>query len=653
MQHWRMKALVISCVALASVTCHALTLTEAYDLALMNDPTYRSALKDFESGAANKNIGLSALMPKLSANYYYYQNDTMQWTKGASASATQSKYPSENGSLQLTMPLFSMDAIARYRQGQSQANFSEEKFKYNAQDLLIRVTQAYLDTLFAQDSLKFQMTERDALLEQSKLMEKFFVNGESSKTDVLEALAAYRVSMSKIIDIEYTLENNRRKLVDIIGYPADSKEITPLDRQFQALPIKFRSFTEWRDVTMLNSPQIKAQAFQTEVALREYEKAVAGRYPVVNLVGTLSSQTSSTLTSIGIGYNQNYIGVQVSVPIYTGGESDARIAQTYASYEKAKADFDANRDQTITELKKQYDIVQSSLEKINAVSLAVDSTVALVKAMQKSVQFGERANVDLLNAQKSLSNNNRDLAQAKYNYLIAFLKLGQLSGTLDLDRFQQITKYFEDPTRPPVRIAVFKKEEPSDNKFNIVENFDQAGKVAQYGVAPAVASTIDMPPSQKPASAYKSLVTIESLKDSSKESPVTPAPSSKTSLAKPELAPSVPVVTTVAPSAKPAVSKASTAKTTLLKPPAPDPEIANLVYVPEPVKYRMLASDPAPTPNAPPALPISPKSSKYSSVKSLQETSVVDKVTPSFEEVKPIKPAFKKTIDIIPIDQIP
>jgi hypothetical protein len=37
-------------------------------------------------------------------------------------------------------------------------------------------------------------------------MEKFFVNGESSKTDVLEALAAYRVSMSKIIDIEYTLK---------------------------------------------------------------------------------------------------------------------------------------------------------------------------------------------------------------------------------------------------------------------------------------------------------------------------------------------------------------------------------------------------------------------------------------------------------------
>jgi len=655
MQALRMKALVISCLVFASVSSHALTLTEAYDLALMNDPTYRSALKDFESGTANKNLGLSALMPKLSANYYYYQNDTMQWSKGASTTASQSKYPSENGSLQLTMPLFSMDAIARYRQGQSQANFSEEKFKYNAQDLLIRVTQAYLDTLFAQDSLKFQTAERDALLEQSKLMEKFFVNGESSKTDVLEALAAYRVSMSKIIDIEYTLENSRRKLVDIIGYPTDTQEIIQLDRRFQALPVKFRSFTDWRDAAMLNSPQIKAQAFQVEVALREYEKAVAGRYPVVNLVGTLSSQTSSTLTSIGIGYNQNYIGIQVTVPIYTGGESDARIAQSYAAYEKAKADFDANRDQTITELKKQYDIVQSSSEKINAISLAVDSTVALVKAMQKSVQFGERANVDLLNAQKSLSNNNRDLAQAKYNYLIAFLKIGQLSGTLDNDRFQQITKYFEDPTRPPVRIAVFKKEEPSDNKFNIVENFDVGGKVAEYGVAPSVASKIDSPPSTKPAVAYKSMVTLESPKE-----PLVAKPSQITT----------PSSVSVVPNPSVTVSKTRNTKTTLLKPPAPDPEMANLVYVPESVKYRMLASDPITVvPPAPPIIPTPLNLSKYSSVKKAQDAVVADKAGVSLDsakvenpletkfetklETKPVKQTFKKTIDIIPIDQIP
>ena len=651
MAEWRVKASLISCFVLLSGTSHGLTMIEAYDLALMNDSTYRSALKDYESGVANKNLGLSALMPKLSANYYYYQNDTTQWSKGSTAPATQSKYPSENGSLQLTMPLFSMDAIARYRQGQSQANFSEEKFKYNAQDLLIRVTQAYLDTLFAEDQLKFQTAESNAFLEQSKLMEKFFINGESSKTDVLEALAAYRVSMSKIIDIEYNLENSRRKLVDIIGYPTTRQEITPLDRRFQALPVNFKSFTEWRDVAMLNSPQIKAQAFQVEVALREYEKAVAGRYPVVNLVGTLSSQSSSTVTSIGIGYNQNYIGVQVSVPIYTGGESDARIAQTYAAYEKAKADFDANRDQTVTELKKQYDIVQSSVEKINAVNLAVESTVALVKAMQKSVQFGERANVDLLNAQKSLSNNNRDLAQAKYNYLIAFLKLGQLSGTLDMDRFSQITKYFEDPTRPPVRIAVFRKEDPSNNQFNIVENFNLDGKVTEYGTAPSVASTMVTPPTVKESpGTYKSMVTLEEPKavkeiNAPKEPKLPPNNASSKSALLPK--PDVVLPETITP--KTVSSKAKNTKPTALKPPLPDPEVANMVYIPDPVRYRVFASDPLPTPK----VVVEPVNSKYTSVKTTPEVVEPSKLSAAVIETKPIKPIPKKTIDIIPVDQIP
>jgi len=648
MLDWRIKAFLFSCVVCACHPSQALTLNEAYDLALINDPTYRSALKDYESGAANKNLGLSALMPKLSANYYYYQNDTLQWTKGSNSSSSQSKYPSENGSLQLTMPLFSMDALARYRQGESQANFSEEKFKYNAQDLLIRVTQSYLDILYSQDQLRFQVTERDAFLEQSKLMEKFFVNGESSKTDVLESLAAYRISMSKIIDIEYNLENARRKLVDIIGYPATIQEITPIDRRFQALPMSFKSFTEWRDVTMLNSSQIKAQAFQTEVALREYEKAVAGRYPVVNLVGTLSSQTSATLTSIGLGYNQNYIGIQVTVPIYTGGESDARIAQTYAAYEKAKADFDATRDQTITELKKQYDIVQTSIEKIKAISQAVDSSTELVKAMQKSVQFGERANVDLLNAQKSLSNNNRDLAQAKYNYLIAFLKMGQLSGTLDLDRFTQITKYFEDPTKPPVRIAVFKKEEPSENKFNIVENFNLDRKVTEYGTAPSVASTIVTPPTVKESpGTYKSMGTLEepkvpmapiASKDSVNLRPNKSSLSAKQDVAIPD-----------ANSPKSISAKAKNTKPTPLKPPLPDPEVANMVYIPDPVRYRVFTSDPLPTPK----VVVEPVNSKYSAVKTTPEVVEPTKVSAAVVETKPIKPIPKKTIDIIPIDQIP
>ena len=211
-----------------------------------------------------------------------------------------------------------------------------------------------------------------------------------------------------------------------------------------------------------------------------------------------------------------------------------------------------------------------------------------------------------------------------------------------MDRFSQITKYFEDPTRPPVRIAVFRKEEPSDNKFNIVENFNLDGKVTEYGTAPSVASTIVTPPTVKEApGAYKSMVTLEEPK--APKVPAVNAPS------KPALSTKADIVLPDTNTPKTVSSKAKNTKTTLLKPPPPDPEVANMVYIPDPVRYRVFASDPLSTPK----VVVEPVNSRYTSVKTMPEIIEPTKVTTAVVETKPIKSIPKKTIDIIPVDQIP
>jgi protease secretion system outer membrane protein len=62
--------------------------------------------------------------------------------------------------------------------------------------------------------------------------------------------------------------------------------------------------------------------------------------------------------------------------------------------------------------------------------------------MRKSVIAGERMNIDILLAEKGLFNTRRDLAQAKYNYLLSYLKLNQLGGSLEVDDFQKVAIYF-------------------------------------------------------------------------------------------------------------------------------------------------------------------------------------------------------------------
>jgi len=415
-------------------------------MALRNDPTYRSATKDYEAGMENDTIGRSAILPKVGASYNQNANKATQWgaqyTGGPNVSYNWS-YPSNYSYVQLTQPIFSLEAFAKWRQGIAQADLSQSKYLYNTQDLLIRVLQAYTDLLFAMDQLSFQTSERDAFYEQYKVAKNLNKNGEAAMTDMLEAEASYQVADAKVVDAKDAVENAKRKLDGIIGEPIDNlNKVAKLSGNFQYINLLTTRFEDWKEKALTTNAELKAAVHNIEIAKQEYRKNHAGHYPVVNLIGALSSQTSNTVTSINQTFNQSYVGVQVNLPLYSGGEINGRTSQAYANFEKAQADYDVTKEKVITELRKQYDAVVSGKQKIVALTAAQDSATQLVKAMRKSVLAGERINVDVLLAEKGLFNTRRDLAQVKYNYLLAYLKLNQLGGTLEVDDFQKMASYF-------------------------------------------------------------------------------------------------------------------------------------------------------------------------------------------------------------------
>ena len=432
---------------LACQSALALNLLDVYDLALQNDPTLRAATKDYEAGLENKSIGFSAVLPKVAASYNQNANKATQWGaqySGGPNISTNWTYPSNYSYVQLTQPIFSLDAFARWRQGVAQADFSQSKYIYNTQDFLIRVLQAYTDFLYSLDQLQFQTAERDAFLEQFKANKTLNIKGDAAITDVLESESAYLVANAKTIEAKDAVENAKRKLEGIIGKSIeDGASVAGLIANFAYINLNTKSFEDWKEKALAKNAELQSAANNIEIAKQEYRKNHAGHYPVVNLIGAFSTQTSNTATTINQTFNQNYVGVQLNLPIYSGGEINSRTNQAYANYEKAQADFDVTREKVITELRKQYDAVLSGKQKIQALSAAQDSGSLLVKAMRKSVQNGERINVDVLLAERGLFNTRRDLAQAKYNYLLSYLKLSQLGGTLEIEDFQKVATYFK------------------------------------------------------------------------------------------------------------------------------------------------------------------------------------------------------------------
>lgn len=425
----------------------ALDLMHAYEFALNNDPTFRGAVKDNEAGQANRVIGRAQLLPRINYSYWTAANNLKQsgpaYTGGPNQTYNKA-YPSDNQTAQLTQPIFDLGALARYRQGVAQGDFAEAKFAYQSQDLLVRTLQAYSDVLFAQDQLDYQTAERNAYQEQMRLNQRTFEKGEGTRTDLLESTASFSLAEAKVIEAQDNLENAKRKLEAMLGEPIKSaKEVKRLANNFKIQPIFPKAFEDWKELALGSNPELLAMQHQIEIARQTYQQNKAAHYPTVSGFVSWNQQKSYTVVTVSQESLQSMVGVSVNVPIFSGGETVGKTSQARAGYEKAQADFDATRDRIITELKKQFDLVSSSTQRVEALMRAVNSSSELTKAMRKSIQGGVRINLDALLADKAFATAQRDLAQAKYSYLLSVLKLKQQAGILTVEDLEKTATYFQ------------------------------------------------------------------------------------------------------------------------------------------------------------------------------------------------------------------
>jgi len=420
----------------------AMNLTQAYEAALQNDPQYKAALAENAQGIEYRNIGRSALLPSVQASYYRNKNwaDLTQRNVLGREDVTHPEYLSGATSVQLRQPLFNMDAWARYKQGQAQSDSSAAVFSVRVQELVLRVVQAYTDALFATEQLRLATAQRDALSEQRKVNDRLFTKGEGTRTDMLETQARLDVAEAAVLEAQDNVETMRATLAAIVGQ--DPGVLDGLASQFRIVPMPEGGFETWRKLALENNPNLLSRLFGIEIAHQEVNKAKAGHAPRLDLVATYSKANAETLNTYTQDSTARVVGVQLTVPLYQGGFVNATARQAVAGEERARADLQTETDRTLVELRKQYSAVVSGVSRVRALEKAVESGRLLMTATEQSIKGGVRINLDLLNAQQQLFASERDLAQARYNYLLALMRLRAAAGTLGPDDVREFAQYF-------------------------------------------------------------------------------------------------------------------------------------------------------------------------------------------------------------------
>ncbi|MCC7135545.1 MAG: TolC family outer membrane protein [Nitrosomonas sp.] len=418
-------------------SAYAVDLLQAYELALINDPVFRSAIHENEAGQQNEKIGLSGLLPSLTLTHTQGINRGTLSQGGISAPLN---FNNEVTTLALRQPLLNMEAVASYRQGVARANSSRSKFEGDADRLIVRLTEVYFEALLAKERLALAKAQRDALAELQQVNTNMFKRGEGTRTDVLETQSRFALAQAQLIETQDAWDAARLVLSALVGEPVE--HLTTLGKAFQIQPLAPADFESWREMAQARNAELVTQRYLVETSKQEVTRSRAGHAPRVDLVASLSRNNSASFVTADRDARLASVGVEVNVPIFAGGRVNAITNQARANLARAEAELDAMADQAMLELRRQYQLLQSSILRIQSLEIAVDSARLLVEATEKSIRGGIRINLDLLDAQSQFYGAQVNLAEARYNYLLAYLRLRFLAGTLELDDLRQVATYF-------------------------------------------------------------------------------------------------------------------------------------------------------------------------------------------------------------------
>jgi protease secretion system outer membrane protein len=442
------RSVLALAAALAAGQAGAVTLQQAYEAALKNDPTYRMSYYDREAARENRVLGRSYLLPSVSASYSANRNNVdltirqpivFQGHPGIQETVSHPQYNSNSSVVQVRQPILNLDGIARYRQGKVMAAQGEAAFEAGTDEVTVRVASAYMDALFAEDQVALSKVSRDMFLEQMHVNNRLFEKGEGTKTDQLETQARLDVAEAQLTEAQDNAVAARETLAGIIGM--DPGQLDTLGTAFRP-SMTPGSFEEWEKIARTNNHELATSRVAVENARLEISKARAGHYPRIDAIAAYSKGDNESINTYNQATVNRSIGVQVNIPLYQGGAISASTRQAAAGYARAQSDLDARTSRVLVELRKAHSIVLSSVHKIEALDKAVESGTLLMKATEQSIKGGVRINLDLLNAQQQLYTSQRDLAQARYSYLIGLLRLRAAAGTLDNNSVREVAAYF-------------------------------------------------------------------------------------------------------------------------------------------------------------------------------------------------------------------
>jgi outer membrane protein len=414
----------LSAIATSNLS-YAENLLDVYQQAQSNDPVVLKAHAQFMASKEDIIQARSILLPQLSASGSYTLAETD--VDGTQTSDSDSK----SISAILSMQLYHHASWLRLDSSKKRAHQSDIAFQVAQQELIVRVTKAYFDVLSAKDDLEFAKAEKKAVTRQLEQTKQRFKVGLTAITDVHEAQAQFDNTVTAEIRAENNVFNTEEVLREITNVYPRNLDALNTDRFSASRPVP-DSANEWQQTAEAQNLSLIAQKINIDLAKDNINIARAGHYPTIDLKGryTKTDNDNPFLSPYTIESDNQSIGIELNVPIYSGGAITSSVRKAQSNYVASSQDLAQTHRKIVRNTRNAYNTVIASVSAIKSLEQSVISAESALSATEAGMDVGIRTIVDVLDSTRNLYNAKRNLSSTRYGYIQAILTLKQAAGTI-------------------------------------------------------------------------------------------------------------------------------------------------------------------------------------------------------------------------------
>lgn len=414
-------------------------LLQLYDLALTTNPVVEGRRYSVMQAEAQHDQARSKLLPQASATGNITWNEITQDVSNSFTNPTTGVTPYQGlrGVVQARQALFDLASYRAYEGAGLTVKQADQDLADARMNLATDLVDRYLEGLEAHDEAIYVQSELELTDGDMQRIRRMHERAMAKVTDLYEVEAYYQTLKTRELEIHNAKAIALEKVREVVGVPV--ADLARLMKE-ELPPVPGQS-DQWVTNAVEHHPAIRALQHAMAAAAKTIASQWANHLPQLSLQMSGIYSKNAGPDNRPLDYTVGTLGLQLNVPLYSGGSTKAGEREAVARFEMMKYKHMEKQREIERETRTAYLRAQTGHSRIASTAREVEARIKARDGQQRGYELGAATIVALLEAKKNLLKSRFAYAKARYDYIRSLVALRVWGGTLTRTDLEEINSW--------------------------------------------------------------------------------------------------------------------------------------------------------------------------------------------------------------------